>query len=352
MDLNNLILFFILISFSLFFYKYFVLLLDKYNPKLLIDNQFKKPQSFHEVPISTSGGIGIFLSFLILNFYFFLSKEIIYYEYLSFCSLFFILGFSDDLKLNLRPKFRLLAMIILLIVLVISNNFYIENTGIGFLNRFLQIDIFTLFFVCLCFLFIINGSNLIDGYNGLLSIHTLIILTNLFFINYLNQNNDLAFFILSTILILSVFLKYNFPKGTIFLGDGGSYFLGAYTAISVIKTSIANPAISPFYFCILLFYLFFEVFFSFVRKIVKEKLSPLLPDKKHLHMLIYKNFLKKNKNKLKSNYYVSIVINLGYLILTIPAIFMMNDGVFCKYYTIVFFIIYLFVYKISYEKAK
>ena len=352
MDLNNLILFFILISFSLFFYKYFVLLLDKYNPKLLIDNQFKKPQSFHEVPISTSGGIGIFLSFLILNFYFFLSKEIIYYEYLSFCSLFFILGFSDDLKLNLRPKFRLLAMIILLIVLVISNNFYIENTGIGFLNRFLQIDIFTLFFVCLCFLFIINGSNLIDGYNGLLIIHTLIILTNLFFINYLNQNNDLAFFILSTILIFSVFLKYNFPKGTIFLGDGGSYFLGAYTAISVIKTSIANPAISPFYFCILLFYLFFEVFFSFVRKIVKEKLSPLLPDKKHLHMLIYKNFLKKNKNKLKSNYYVSIVINLGYLILTIPAIFMMNDGVFCKYYTIVFFIIYLFVYKISYEKAK
>ena len=236
--------------------------------------------------------------------------------------------------------------------MVISNEFYIERTGIGFLNRFLEIDIFALFFVCLCFLFIINGSNLIDGYNGLLSIHTLIILINLFFVNYLNKNNDLAFFILCLILILTIFLKYNFPKASIFLGDGGSYFLGAFIAISVINTSIANPEISPFYFCILLFYLFFEVFFSFIRKITIEKMSPLFPDKKHLHMLIYKNFLNKNKDKLKSNYYVSVIINLIYLILIMPAAIMMEDGLFCKYYSILFFIIYLYAYKISYEKVR
>ena len=352
MDLNNLILFFILISFSLFFYKYFVSFINKYNSKLLVDDQFKKPQSFHKLSISTSGGTGIFFSFLILNLYLFLSKEIIYYEYLSFCSLFFILGLLDDFKLNLRPKFRLLIMIFLLIALVISNKFYVENTGIGSLNRFLEIDIFALFFVCLCFLFIINGSNLIDGYNGLLSIHTLIILINLFFVNYFSGNNDLAFFLFCIILIIAVFLKYNFPIATLFLGDSGSYFLGTFIAISVIKTSIANPLISPFYFCILLFYLFFEVFFSFTRKITVKNSSPLFPDKEHLHMLLYKIFLKKNNDKLKSNYYVSIVINLIYLILIIPAIFMMTDGTFCKYYSIVFFISYFFSYRIAYEKTK
>ena len=352
MDLNNLIIFFILICFGLLFYKYFALFLKKYNPKLLVDDQFKKPQSFHKLPISTLGGAGIFLSFLILNLYLFLSKEIIYYEYLSFCFLFFILGLSDDLKLNLRPKFRLLAMIIFLITLVILNNFYIVNTGISFLNRFLTIDIFALFFVCLCFLFIINGSNLVDGYNGLLGIHSLIILINLFFINYFNEINDLAFFILAIILTITVFLKFNFPKATVFLGDGGSYFLGAFVAVSIIKTSIANPVISPFYFCILLFYLFFEVFFSFIRKIIKEKMSPLFPDKKHLHMLIYKYFLKQNKNEFKSNYYTSISINLVYLILTIPPIFMMNNGLFCKYYSIVLFVTYVAVYKKIREKVK
>jgi len=352
MNLNNLVLLFLLITFGLSFYKYFSLIINNYKPKLLIDDELKKLQAFHESPTPIIGGLGIFFSFLIVYFYFVLFENVIFFEYLSFCTVFFILGFSDDLKLNIRPKFRLLAMIAFLITLVIFNEFYIKNTGIAFLNRFLEIDIFALFFICLCFLFIINGSNLIDGYNGLLGIHTFIILVNLFFVNYFGGNYDLAFFIFYGILIITFFLKYNFPKATVFLGDGGSYFLGAFIALSAIKTSIANPSISPFYFCILLFYLFFEVFFSFIRKIAMEKKSPLFPDKKHLHMLLYKILLKKNNNKLKSNFHVSIIINLIYLIMIIPAIFMMTDGMFCKYYSIVFFITYFFSYRIAYEKTK
>ena len=158
MELNNLLLIFFLVCFSLFFYKYFLLILKRFNPQLLIDDQFRKPQAFHESPVSTSGGVAIFFSFLIFNLYLFLSKQIIYLEYLSFCTLFFVLGLLDDLKLNLRAKLRLILMIIFLIVLIISNGFYITNTGIGFLNRWLEIDIFALFFICLCFLFIINGK--------------------------------------------------------------------------------------------------------------------------------------------------------------------------------------------------
>jgi UDP-GlcNAc:undecaprenyl-phosphate/decaprenyl-phosphate GlcNAc-1-phosphate transferase len=191
---------------------------------------------------------------------------------------------------------------------------------------------------------------LIDGYNGLLGIHSLIILTNLLMINYLNGNTDLALFLLFNLFIIINFLLFNFPKGKIFLGDGGAYLLGVIIAISVIKTSIENPLISPFYFCILLFYLFFEVFFSFLRKTLKEKTSPIRPDKKHLHMLLYKMIYKKNNNILKSNYSVSIIINLVYLILTIPAILMNDNGMFCKYYSLVFFIIYIFSYKVVRNK--
>ena len=352
MDLNKIILIFSLLSLGVFFYKFFFIFLRKYKLKLLIDDEFKKPQAFHDYPVVTSGGVGIYLSFLLVCLYLFLSKQVLYYDYLSFCTLFFILGFSDDLKLNIRPKFRLILMIISLVFLIINNGFYIENTGIGFLNRFLEIDIFALFFVSLCFLFIINGSNLIDGYNGLLGIHSLIILTNLFFINYFNSNFDLAFLIIFIILIIIIFLKFNFPKATVFLGDSGSYLLGIFIAISAIKTSIANPTVSPFYFCILLFYLFFEVFFSFIRKIVVEKKSPLFPDNKHLHMLLYKIMLKKNNDKLKSNYSVSLIINLIYLTLSIPAILMMDNGMFCKYYSIIFFIVYILSYNAAYKKAK
>ena len=125
MDLNNLILLFFLVIFSLFFYKYFLIFLNKFNIKLFVDDEFNKPQAFHEVPVSTSGGTGLFFLFLILCLYLFFMKQIIYYEYLSFCTLFFILGLSDDLKLNVRPKFRLILMVVFLITLVIFNKFFI-----------------------------------------------------------------------------------------------------------------------------------------------------------------------------------------------------------------------------------
>jgi len=352
MDLNNLILFFFLIGFSLFFYKYFLAVLYKYNPKLLIDDQFNKPQAFHESAISIAGGLSLFFSLLIIICNFLLFKNIFFFEYLSICTVLFALGFIDDIRINIQPRIRLVLMIIFLIFLIKYNSFYIENTGIEVLNNWLEnSEVFSLIFICLCFLFVINGANLVDGYNGLLGFHSLIILLNLFFINYLNENNDFANLLFFGILILIIFLKYNFPKAKIFLGDGGSYLLGAFVAISAVKTSMLNPTISPFYFCILLFYLFFEVFFSFFRKLIKEKISPIHPDQKHLHMLVYKMLLKKNNDKLKSNYYVSIILNLTYLILIIPAIFMMNNGMFCKYYSIVFFIVYIFSYKKIYEKT-
>ena len=346
MDLNNLILFFSLIGLNLFFYKYLLLILNRYKRQLFIDDQFTKPQAFHESPISTAGGLCIFFSLLIVYFNFLLFKNIIFLEYLSFSILFFILGLVDDIKANVNATIRLAIMIIFLVVLIEYNNFYLEKTGLEILDNWLKNSkIFSLIFICLCFLFIINGANLIDGYNGLLGVHSLIILTNLFLINYISENVDLANLLLFAIFILIIFLTFNFPKAKIFLGDSGAYLLGTFIGISAIETSIANPTISPFYFCIMLFYLFFEVFFSFFRKLIKERKPPLHPDKNHLHMLLYKILVKKNHDKLKSNYLVSIIINSIYLILIIPAIFMMKNGVFCKYYSSIFFIFYLFSYK-------
>ena len=89
MDLDNIVLFFILIGFGLFFYKYFILILSKNYPNFLIDDQLNKPQAFHESPISVAGGAGVILSLSIVYFHFLLFKNTIYFEYLSFCVLFF-----------------------------------------------------------------------------------------------------------------------------------------------------------------------------------------------------------------------------------------------------------------------
>jgi len=345
MELNNIIFpsIFIIIGFVLS--KYLLLIIKNSKTNLLVDNQFKKPQAFHESSTYRLGGIIIFTLLVLVFLYLYFYKDIFIYEYFSFCVLFFILGLIDDLKINIAPKFRLLIMITFLVVLVISNEIYIKKTGLEFLDHLVAIDIFSLMFICLCFLFIINGSNLIDGFNGLLGIHSLIIFSVLFAINFFQNNTTLIYVLFYSILLTLIFLKFNFPKAQFFLGDSGAYLLGILIAISVIKTSNLNPSISPFFFCILLFYLFFEVFFSFFRKLFFSRQSPLLPDNKHLHMMLYKTLLKKNKKKLISNYSVSIYINLFYILAITPGVIFMNDGLFCRYYFFVLLIVYTYFYK-------
>ena len=145
---------------------------------------------------------------------------------------------------------------------------------------------FLIWFVLLCFLFVINGANLIDGFNGLLAINLIIINSILAYINLADGINEFSVIIIGQIIVLFSFLLFNFPSAKMFLGDSGSYLLGSIVALNVIITNNLNPDHSSFFFCTLLFYLFFEVFFSFFRKIIQKK-SPIYPDNKHLHMLIF-----------------------------------------------------------------
>ena len=345
MFFNDFIFISILVSYSYIQNRFLLHFFNKNKLTVLSDNNFIKPQAFHEKSTYRLGGLAIFIPLVLTHLYFYFYKDIFDFEFISFCSLFFILGLLDDSKIEIRPKFRLMIMILLLLFLIIKNETYIEKTGFEFLDALLEIDIFSLIFISLCFLFIINGSNLIDGFNGLLGIHSIIIFIVLFFINLTNETNNLVYILFCTSIITLIFIYFNFPKAIMFLGDSGAYLIGSFIAISVINTSILNPNISPLFFCILLFYLFFEVFFSFFRKLFFAKQSPLLPDNQHLHMRIYKFLIKKKYNKLKANYTTSIYINFIYLILITPGIIFLENNLFCRYYFLILLLVYIYFYK-------
>ena len=158
MELNNIIFSLFLIFFGYFFSKYLLLIFKKSKSNLLADNQFQKLQAFHANSTYRLGGIIIFSLLILVILYFYFSRNIFPSEYISFCILFFLLGLVDDLKIHIAPKFRLLIMIAFLITLVISNEIYIQKTGLRFLNNLLEIDIFSLIFICLCFLFIYQSQ--------------------------------------------------------------------------------------------------------------------------------------------------------------------------------------------------
>ena len=134
MESSNIIFSFLLIVFGYFFNMYFLKILKKSKSNLLIDDQFKKPQAFHQTSTYRIGGITTFILLCIIFLYLYYTKNIFYFEFISFCTLFFILGLLDDLIIFIRPKFRLLIMIAFLVFLITFNQFYITKISLELIN--------------------------------------------------------------------------------------------------------------------------------------------------------------------------------------------------------------------------
>ena len=339
---------FALITFFIF------LIINKYSHKIkngiLFDQDFLKPQAFHQYPVSRGGGMAGVISFNIFLVFYYLIYSKILFEYFFICNLMFLIGFFDDLKIKISPSRRLILMIIFLFLFIRFVPIEILNVDIPFLTTLLNNNTFSSLFVLLCFLFVINGANLIDGFNGLLAINLIIINSILAYINLADGINEFSVLIIGQIIILFSFLLFNFPSAKIFLGDSGSYFLGSLVALNVIITNNLNPDYSSFFFCTLLFYLFFEVFFSFFRKIAQKK-SPIYPDDKHLHMLVFKK-VSFIFGKDKGNYISSLVINLGYLSFVLPAFVFAKNPLVSRYWFFSLIVIYLFIYLRLYRLTK
>ena len=223
--------------------------------------------------------------------------------------LIFSLGLFSDLNKIISPNKRLLLQVIIVLFLIIFTNLEINSTRVIILDRFLENNIFNIFFVCFCVLVLINGTNFIDGLNGLslgyYFIVTIALLNNNFYYSNLLQGNELLY--LSCYLFIFLILN---QSNLFFIGDSGSYSLGMIFSFLLINIYTVNSNISPFYIILLVWYPCFELLFSIVRKF-NINFSPAKPDIGHLHQLIY-NLIKNkfNFSKLKSNNISSILILL------------------------------------------
>jgi len=246
--------------------------------------------------VSLLGGL-IFLIFLSLklninNYFFFIP--------------FFFLGLLSDINFLSDPKKRLLIQIILIFVLIIFLKIKISKTNLFILDYLLKNNYFNIFFTLFCLIVLINGSNFIDGLNGLLIGYILIIFTIIYFVlPSLNYDKNLIknfLFILSLIYLLNL-------CNILYLGDSGAYLLSIFSGYLLINLANQNLFVSPFFIVLLLWYPCFENLFSIIRR-KKSLYSSFKPDNKHLHHLIYLYFLKKCKiKKLAANIFTSILIN-------------------------------------------
>jgi len=319
---------------------FLILLVKNYKKKILnifLDREFSKIQSFHKKPALKVGGIFIFFFIILVHQFFRDSLLLRNIFYISIPIFFF--SIIEDVKIKLNPLIRLVILFIIIFFCVKLFNLEIYSVQFYYLDKFLNNNqIVSFLFSTLCILFIINGSNFIDGFNGLLGIHALIIISILSFINFYLGNFDLLFICILFIVCLIIFLTFNFPNSKIFLGNSGSYLIGLILAILVIFTSQKTQyhKVYPFLFACLLSYIFFETFFSFFRKIFYEKKNPLYPDKKHLHMLVFSYF--------KTHVKTTLSINFFYILTMVVVLFFFSYPGFLK----VLFILQIFFYVVFY----
>ena len=90
------------------------------------------------------------------------------------------------------------------------------------------------------------------------------------------------------------FFLVNWPRGKLFLGDGGAYFLGFTLAWIAVLLPERNSSISPWTSLLICSYPIIEVGFSiYRRKFLREDASATQPDAVHLHTLANKRWAKK-----------------------------------------------------------
>jgi UDP-N-acetylmuramyl pentapeptide phosphotransferase/UDP-N-acetylglucosamine-1-phosphate transferase len=339
------IVFFFIILSIISFVVFFKLTNYSLTNKIIIDKDFKKIQAFHKDLKSRIGGICFFISFIF--FYFFLlSLKIEANSLILYSVIFFLIGLFSDLKIINNPNIRFVLMIVFIFFFLKITNFRINNYGFDFFHIINNIY-FSIILALISLFLVINGANLIDGFNGLLSIHILIISIIYSYLAKIYNLNFLFLILISIILINFIFLYFNFIKKKLFIGDSGAYFLGSLISIIVIEISNTVQNISPFFFAVTLFYFYFEVVFSIFRKIFEKK-NPFLPDENHLHMLFYKLL---NKLKFKSsNNKTGLFLNTSYLIMVFPIFFYLENNFFCQIHFLFMHIFYIISYLYLREK--
>lgn len=279
-----------------FFIQYLVIKFSRICSFCIDRADADKLQSFHDIPTSRAGGLGIFIAML-------LGMSIIGKEgvYIALSAIpVFMVGFYEDLKSNISPKIRLAIISIGAIICIILMDSVIYDIGIIKFPYWIAV-LFTIFAVTgVC-----NSINIIDGFNGLASGVSIIAFSFFALAAYIHGDPLIFYFSVFLIATIAGFFVWNFPNGKIFLGDGGAYIIGFMLAEASVLLAKRNPDISPWFPLVILAYPIFEVVFSMYRRRFMQRLSPFEADRIHLHTLIYKRI---SRNNPKTSVYVWIIV--------------------------------------------
>lgn len=253
------------------------------------------PQKLHQGVVPRVGGIGILAGVAVpVLWLLWLGKpEGKIGAGLLFCGLpAFIAGAVEDVTKRVAPSKRLLATLLsagLASWLLGATLPRADVPGVDWLMGFTAVAV-----VCTAIAVagVANSVNIIDGFNGLASMCVMLMLAGFGLLAYMADDKLIAHLCLFTVAAVAGFFVWNYPRGLVFLGDGGAYFLGFWVAEMGVLLVVRNPEMSPLAALLVVIYPVFETIFSIYRRRFLKAVPPGLPDGIHLHSLIYRRLVR------------------------------------------------------------
>ncbi|WP_223816009.1 MraY family glycosyltransferase [Adhaeribacter rhizoryzae] len=252
--------------------------------KNILDQPNKR--TVHESLTPRLGGLAVFAGFMsALTIFGNLNNGV--QQLLAGCIILFFIGLKDDLVTISAFKKFIVQLLASGVVMVIADIRITSFQGIFGINE-LPVGV-SYAFSFLVIVGITNAINLIDGLDGLAGTMVLIIASTFgwFFYQYggpLFEN--FAFVAVCLLGGIMGFLRYNFHKATIFMGDTGSLVCGFIISILTIQfiEMRAVPSSPSVALGILFVPLFDTLRVSLIR--ISKGISPFSPDKNHIHHCI------------------------------------------------------------------
>ena len=265
------------------------------------------PRKQHNEPMVRLGGIGIVLGFCLALFITWqlggfgslpASRDQLIWSTLLGGVAFFAVGLSDDL-FQLPPLPRL-ALQIAVATVVWSQGVKIGSITLPFdSNLSLTLpDWLSLFVTVIWLVGITNAINWLDGLDGLAAGVSGIAAVGLLSVSFSLHQTGAGLLAAALAGACLGFLRDNFNPARIFMGDGGSYFIG----FSLAAISLVGPAKELTTVSLLLPLLILSLPLADMSAVIMGRLSdghsPFYPDRRHLHHRLLRTGLSHRRTVL------------------------------------------------------
>jgi UDP-N-acetylmuramyl pentapeptide phosphotransferase/UDP-N-acetylglucosamine-1-phosphate transferase len=316
------------------------------------DHDLSGPQKFHSESVPRIGGISIAIGLLaatLINLQSNIAESL--KVILLLCAIpTFAIGLTEDLTKKISVKTRLLFTTLGALMAVYILDVPITRLDIWGIDYLLGIPLIAIVFTVFAITGLANAYNIIDGFNGLSSMVGIITLLGIAYVGFLFQ--DTAILSLSLIMVSAIlgFFIWNYPRGLIFLGDGGAYLIGFWIATLSTLLIARHPSISPWFALLINAYPILETLFTIYRRKIHQGKSPGRPDGIHFHTLIYRRILNKRAVESKFDLLSANGRTAPYLWLlssfaVVPAILWWQSTSILIAFTLLFMISYVWLYR-------